>query len=224
MACSASRMCAPCAAASSSEDAGPLAHPVQPQSYIEINNFYTATIYDKGSEVIGMLKTLVGDEGYRKATDLYFERHDGQAATVEDWVKCFEDACGRDLTQFRLWYRQAGTPVVEARGAYDAAAQTYTLELTQIAGAHAGPARQEAHAYSRAHRPGRAKAAARLPLTLEGENRDRAREPRAGTDARRISASSSSMCAEEPLLSLGRDFSAPAIFRTAASAATTAPS
>ena len=98
------------------EDAGPLAHPVQPQSYIEINNFYTATIYEKGSEVIGMLKTLVGDEGYRKATDLYFERHDGQAATVEDWVKCFEDASGRDLTQFRLWYSQAGTPQVEARG------------------------------------------------------------------------------------------------------------
>ena len=113
------------------EDAGPLAHPVQPQSYIEINNFYTATIYDKGSQVIGMLKTLVGDDGYRKATDLYFERHDGQAATVEDWVKCFEDTSGRDLSQFRLWYRQAGTPVVEARGAYDAEAQTYTLELTQ---------------------------------------------------------------------------------------------
>ena len=94
------------------EDAGPLAHPVQPQSYIEINNFYTATIYEKGAQVIGMLKTLVGDEGYRKGTDLYFDRHDGHAATVEDWVKCFEDACGRDLSQFRLWYRQAGTPVM----------------------------------------------------------------------------------------------------------------
>ena len=96
------------------EDAGPLAHPVQPQSYITIDNFYTATVYEKGAEVIGMLKTLVGEEGYRKATDLYFERHDGQAATVEEWVKCFEDACGRDLTQFRLWYRQAGTPTIEA--------------------------------------------------------------------------------------------------------------
>src|SRR3569832_1811357 len=113
------------------EDAGPLAHPVQPQSYITIDNFYTATIYEKGSEVIGMLKTLVGDDGYRKATDLYFKRHDGQAATVEDWVKCFEDACGRDLSQFRLWYRQAGAPVIEARGAYDAKAQAYTLELTR---------------------------------------------------------------------------------------------
>src|ERR1051325_7082671 len=113
------------------EDAGPLAHPVQPQSYIEINNFYTATIYEKGAQVIGMLKTLVGDEGYRKAADLYFDRHDGRAATVEDWVKCFEDACGRDLTQFRLWYRQAGTPVIEARGAYDVAARSYTLDLPQ---------------------------------------------------------------------------------------------
>src|ERR1700761_6324730 len=93
------------------EDAGPLAHPVQPQSYIEINNFYTATIYEKGSEVIGMLRTLVGPEGYRKATDLYFERHDGEATTIEIWVKFFEAAGGRALTQFRRWYTQAGTPV-----------------------------------------------------------------------------------------------------------------
>jgi len=101
------------------EDAGPLAHPVQPQSYIAIDNFYTATVYEKGAEVIRMLQTLVGPEGYRKATDLYLKRHDGQAATVEDWVKCFEDACGRDLKQFRLWYQQSGTPTLEANGAYD---------------------------------------------------------------------------------------------------------
>src|SRR5262249_53783416 len=113
------------------EDAGPLAHPVQPQSYIEINNFYTATVYEKGSEVIRMLRTLVGDEGYRKATDLYFERHDGEAATVEDWARCFEDACGRDLSQFRLWYAQAGTPLIEAKSSYDADARSYTLDLTQ---------------------------------------------------------------------------------------------
>ena len=87
-----------------------------------IDNFYTATIYEKGAEVIGMLKTLVGDEGYRKATDLYFARHDGQAATVEDWVEMLRGCrCGRDLTQFRLWYAQSGTPVVEAKGTYDAA-------------------------------------------------------------------------------------------------------
>ena len=103
----------------------------QPESYIEIDNFYTSTVYEKGAEVIGMLNTLVGEEGYRKATDLYFARHDGEAVTIEDWVTCFEDACGRDLTQFRLWYAQAGTPVIEAEGRYDAAAKTYTLTLKQ---------------------------------------------------------------------------------------------
>ncbi len=163
------------------EDAGPLAHPVQPQSYIKINNFYTATIYEKGSEVIGMLKTLVGPEGYRKATDLYFARHDGQAATVEDWVKCFEDACGRDLAQFRLWYRQAGTPRISTRGEYDAQASTYTLTLSQTLDADARPAGQEADAHSGAHRPGRPGRRA-LPLTLEGENATGPAEPRAGTE------------------------------------------
>ncbi len=92
------------------EDNGPLAHPVRPDNYVEINNFYTATVYEKGAEVIGMLKRLVGDDGYAKALDLYFERHDGQAATIEDWLKVFEDATGRDLTQFKRWYTQSGTP------------------------------------------------------------------------------------------------------------------
>src|SRR5438094_298688 len=86
---------------------------------------------EKGAEVIGMLKTLVGEEGYRKATDLYFQRHDGQAVTIEEWVKCFEDACGRDLSQFRLWYRQSGTPTIEARGEYDSANRKYALTFKQ---------------------------------------------------------------------------------------------
>src|SRR6202044_101117 len=151
------------------EDAGPLAHPVQPQSYIEINNFYTATIYDKGAQVIGMLKTLVGDEGYRKATDLYFERHDGEAATVEDWVKCFEDACGRDLTQFRLWYRQAGTPTITADGVYDEKARTYTLALSQTVPATPGqPDKKPMHIPVRLGLVG--KSGNPLPLTLDGEN------------------------------------------------------
>ncbi|SDD75173.1 aminopeptidase N [Paracoccus isoporae] len=94
------------------EDQGPLAHPVRPDSYVEINNFYTATVYEKGAEVIGMLKLLVGDEGYDKALGLYFDRHDGDAATIEDWLKVFEDATGRDLSQFKRWYTDAGTPVV----------------------------------------------------------------------------------------------------------------
>ncbi|MGR3512618.1 MAG: aminopeptidase N [Paracoccaceae bacterium] len=97
------------------EDAGPLAHPVRPESYIEINNFYTSTVYEKGAELISMLKRLVGDDGYAKALTLYFDRHDGQACTIEDWLKVFEDATGRDLGQFKLWYSQAGTPTVEIK-------------------------------------------------------------------------------------------------------------
>ncbi|MCJ1902381.1 MULTISPECIES: aminopeptidase N [Paracoccus] len=92
------------------EDAGPLAHPPRPDHYQEINNFYTATVYEKGAEVIGMLKRLVGDQGYRRALDLYFDRHDGQACTIEDWIQVFQDATGRDLTQFKRWYTDAGTP------------------------------------------------------------------------------------------------------------------
>ena len=94
------------------EDNGPLAHPVRPEQYVEINNFYTATVYEKGAEVIGMLKTLVGDDGYAKALDLYFDRHDGQACTIEDWLAVFQDATGHDLAQFKRWYSQSGTPRV----------------------------------------------------------------------------------------------------------------
>ncbi|MBO9466093.1 aminopeptidase N [Tropicibacter sp. R15_0] len=111
------------------EDQGPLAHPVRPESFQEINNFYTATVYEKGAEVIGMLKTLVGDEAYSKALDLYFERHDGDAATIEDWIKVFEDSTGRDLAQFKRWYSQAGTPFVEVSEAWEDG--TFTLTLKQ---------------------------------------------------------------------------------------------
>src|SRR4051794_34013434 len=96
------------------EDAGPLAHPVRPDSYIEISNFYTATVYNKGAELIRMLRTILGEEGFRKGSDLYFDRHDGQAVTCEDFVKAMEDATGTDLAAFRLWYSQAGTPKVRA--------------------------------------------------------------------------------------------------------------
>src|SRR5258708_1185036 len=92
------------------EDSGPLAHPVRPDSYIEINNFYTATIYNKGAEVIRMQKMILGDKVFQQAMDLYFNRHDGQAVTTEDFIKCMEDASTLDLSQFRLWYTQAGTP------------------------------------------------------------------------------------------------------------------
>jgi len=110
------------------EDQGPLAHAVRPEEYVEINNFYTATVYEKGAEVIRMLRTLVGPEGYRAALDLYFERHDGEACTIEDFRQCFEDACGRDLSQFALWWSQAGTPKLRVTEAWDGAALTLTLE------------------------------------------------------------------------------------------------
>ncbi|MDB6453490.1 aminopeptidase N [Falsirhodobacter sp. 20TX0035] len=111
------------------EDAGPLAHPVRPAAYEEINNFYTATVYEKGAEVIGMLKRLVGDEGYAKALNLYFDRHDGQACTIEDWLTVFQDATGRDLSQFKRWYTEAGTPHVVAEEAWDG--HTFTLTFRQ---------------------------------------------------------------------------------------------
>jgi aminopeptidase N len=113
------------------EDAGPLAHPIRPDNYIEINNFYTMTVYEKGAEVIRMMQTILGPENYRKGTDLYFSRHDGHAATCEDFVKAMEDASGVDLKHFRLWYEQAGTPEVSFKGVYDAKARTYTMEFTQ---------------------------------------------------------------------------------------------
>ncbi len=111
------------------EDAGPLAHPPRPNKYIEINNFYTTTVYEKGAEVVGMLRRLVGPEQYRKALDLYFDRHDGQACTIEDWIKVFEDTTGRDLTQFKLWYTSAGTPRVSVAEDWDGS--TYSLTLSQ---------------------------------------------------------------------------------------------
>ena len=113
------------------EDMGPLAHPVRPESYIEITNFYTSTIYNKGAEVIRMMRTIVGPEAFRKGSDLYFERHDGQAVTCEDFVAAMEEASGVDLTQFRLWYSQAGTPRISAKTEHDAAARRATLYLTQ---------------------------------------------------------------------------------------------
>jgi aminopeptidase N len=113
------------------EDAGPLAHPVRPEAYLTIDNFYTATVYEKGAELCGMLKTLLGAEGFRKGMDLYFARHDGEAATVDQFVKCFEDANTADLSQFALWWSQAGTPRLDIKGRYDAEAQTYELTVVQ---------------------------------------------------------------------------------------------
>ncbi|WP_071797969.1 aminopeptidase N [Natronohydrobacter thiooxidans] len=111
------------------EDAGPLAHPVRPESYVEINNFYTATVYEKGAELIRMLQLLVGEDCYKAALDLYFTRHDGQACTIEDWIAVFEESAGRDLSQFKRWYEQAGTPRIDVTE--DWRDGSYTLTLRQ---------------------------------------------------------------------------------------------
>jgi aminopeptidase N len=117
-----------------SEDAGPMAHPVRPASYQEINNFYTATVYNKGAEVVRMMHCLLGAEDFRKGMDLYFERHDGQAVTTDDFRAAMQDASGIDLTRFQRWYEQAGTPRVDIRREYDAEARVLSLVVNQRAG------------------------------------------------------------------------------------------
>ncbi|EBX4817098.1 aminopeptidase N, partial [Salmonella enterica subsp. enterica serovar Newport] len=113
------------------EDQGPLAHPVRPRRYREINNFYTSTVYEKGSEIVRMLRVMLGDEIYRKAMDLHFERHDGEAATVDDFLAVFADASGRDLSQFALWYHQSGTPHLSIATNYDARRRSFTIDIEQ---------------------------------------------------------------------------------------------
>ncbi|WP_310620711.1 aminopeptidase N [Flexibacterium corallicola] len=113
------------------EDGGPLSHPVRPEVYKEINNFYTATVYEKGSELVTMIKTILGADGFKKGMDLYFERHDGEAATIEDFIKSFEDATQTNLSQFALWYSQSGTPQLNVAGEYNEQAKTFTLKLEQ---------------------------------------------------------------------------------------------
>ncbi|OJV40559.1 aminopeptidase N, partial [Hydrogenophaga sp. 70-12] len=137
------------------EDAGPMAHPVRPDSYVEINNFYTVTVYEKGAEVVRMMQTLVGREGFARGMKLYFERHDGQAVTCDHFAQAIADAnpdsaLARLLEPFKRWYSQAGTPRVRAEGHYDAAARRYTLSLTQRC-APTPPLHAVAHAALRAH-------------------------------------------------------------------------
>ncbi|WP_170440799.1 aminopeptidase N [Ruegeria arenilitoris] len=178
------------------EDNGPLSHPVRPESFQEINNFYTATVYEKGAEVIGMLKTLVGDEAYSKALDLYFERHDGQACTIEDWLKVFEDTTGRDLTQFKRWYSQSGTPRVKVEE--DWADGTYTLTLSQSTPATPG-------------QPEKLPQVIPVAVGLLGPNGDEVR----GTEVLELTEARQSFTFEglaaRPVASILRRFSAPVI-------------
>src|SRR5262249_43035431 len=125
------------------EDAGPLAHPVRPETYREINNFYTATVYEKGAELVRMVETLIGKEKFRNGMDLYFARHDGEAATVEQFIQCFADVSGRDMTQFMRWYSQAGTPEVTASGRFDAVRKKFILECAQAIPATPGQSSKE---------------------------------------------------------------------------------
>ena len=128
------------------EDAGPMAHSVRPDSYMEISNFYTVTIYEKGAEVVRMIRLLVGEEGFRRGSDLYFERHDGQAVTTEDFVLAMEEASSTDLEQFRRWYSQAGTPVLIISGEYSQPNKTFTLRVKQFCPATPGqPEKQPFH-------------------------------------------------------------------------------
>ena len=130
------------------EDAGAMAHPVRPDAYAEINNFYTATVYEKGAEVVRMMATLVGRDGFRRGMDTYFARHDGQAVTCDDFAQAIADAnpgsaLAANLNQFKRWYAQAGTPTLHAEGVYDAPTQTFTLTLRQSAQPSPGQAHKQ---------------------------------------------------------------------------------
>nr|WP_294848502.1 aminopeptidase N [uncultured Sphingomonas sp.] len=179
------------------EDAGPLAHPVRPDSYIEITNFYTATVYNKGAEVIRMMRTILGNEAFRKGSDLYFERHDGEAATCDDFLKAMEDASGVDLGQFKLWYAQAGTPTVSARVERDG--NRALLHLAQQV----------------PDTPGQiGKSPMVLPLKVQLIGRDSGAE--LGAEQLALLDQAEMVVpfediSEEPLLSINRDFSAPVI-------------
>lgn len=192
------------------EDAGPMAHPIRPESYIEISNFYTLTIYEKGAEIIRMLATLLGKENFRKGTDLYFDRHDGQAVTTEDFVQALSDASGKDLSQFKRWYSQAGTPHLQMSGSYDENAQTYSLTIAQSC-----PPTPESATKLPFHMPitvGLVGDAGDLPLQLDGgelnvESADNTEIVLELTEAEQTFVFTG--VKEEPVPSLLRGFSAP---------------
>ncbi|WP_233802834.1 aminopeptidase N [Paraburkholderia sp. HP33-1] len=195
------------------EDAGPMAHPVRPESYVEINNFYTMTVYEKGSEVVRMYQTLFGRDGFRKGMDLYFKRHDGQAVTCDDFRHALADANGRDLAQFERWYSQAGTPRVSVRTRYDAAQRRYSVTLRQGYGETAPAARETQKgpllipfAIGLIGKDGRD-----LPLQLDGEAKASESTTRVLEFTQTEQTFTFVNVAQEPLPSLLRNFSAPVI-------------
>ena len=189
------------------EDAGPLAHPIRPEAYMEISNFYTATIYNKGAEVIRMLHTMLGPQRFRAGSDLYFDRHDGQAATCEDFVRAMEDGGGIDLAEFRLWYGQAGTPRVRATIHHDAASGQARLTLRQAVPATPG-------------QPDKAPMPLPLRIALFGELTARALVPE---QVVMLDGATTEVLfdgiGERPILSINRGFSAPVVVETDRSAA-----
>jgi aminopeptidase N len=195
------------------EDAGPMAHPVRPESYVEINNFYTMTVYEKGAEVVRMYQTLFGRDGFRQGMDLYFQRHDGQAVTCDDFRHAMADANGRDLAQFERWYSQAGTPRVAVKAEYDAPARQYRVTLAQNYGEAVAAARETQKgpllipfALGLIGRRG-----ADLPLRLEGEPADAAATTRVLEFTKDEQTFTFVDIDEAPLPSLLRNFSAPVI-------------
>jgi aminopeptidase N len=192
------------------EDQGPLQHAARPSSYIEINNFYTPTVYEKGAEICRMMKTLIGDVAFRKAMDLYFKRHDGEAATVEDFVRCMADASGRDLKQFFTWYQQAGTPRLNVRGSYNASAKTYDLTVAQST-----PRLKEQKKKAPLHMPLAlglvGPDGADLPLQLEGVGRLNAPVIEL-TKAKQVFRFVDVQ--QKPVLSINRGFTAPILLKT----------
>ena len=193
------------------EDAGPMAHPVRPAQYMEISNFYTLTIYEKGAEVVRMLHTLLGAETFRKGSDLYFERHDGQAVTCDDFIAAMEAVSGLDLEQFKRWYSQAGTPELTVTDSYDAATQTYQLQVKQSCPDTPGQTNKQPFVIPLStallNQQGEA-----LPLQLQGESS-------AVLDERVLSVTEAEQTfsfinvPEQPLPSLLRGFSAPVVLR-----------
>src|SRR5690554_5893777 len=189
------------------EDAGPMAHPVRPESYMEISNFYTLTVYEKGAEVVRMLHTLLGAETFRKGSDLYFERHDGQAVTCDDFIAAMESASGMDFTQFKRWHSQAGTPVLEVEGEFDASSSTYRLRCRQSC--PPTPVQSEKLPFVIPLRMALLDSEGReMPLKLAGEAHARGNETvLAVTEAEQEFVFEG--ITEEPLPSLLRGFSAP---------------
>jgi len=190
------------------EDAGPMAHPVRPDHYIEISNFYTVTVYNKGAEVVRMLCNILGREGFRRGTDLYFSHHDGQAVTTDDFVKAMEDANSIELKQFRNWYSQAGTPELTVSETYDDDVQQYALTIRQ----HCPPTPEQAEkkpfhiplAVGLLDKKGKP-----LPLMLENEHDENARDSRMLALTETEQHWTFTCVSEKPVLSLGRGFSAP---------------